>query len=159
MVERSLAGLASLSWESPMRRIEAVITPRTLDTFKEAAPRLGIATFDLVDVYRSGCATIERGQRLYKGREFTAALLPCLRVEFVLFNDDVHATVHQLLQPAHPESISVFRLDQEVRTLARTHGHLNTLFHQIKESARRMRRGDRKSSVLFQKKRASTTPK
>ena len=105
-----------------MKRIEAVITPWTLDTFKEAAPGLGISEFDVVEVYRSGCALTEGQQRLCRGREFRADLLPRLRLEFVLFDDDVQATLHQLLELVHPESIAVFRLD---RTILPAKGHLN----------------------------------
>ena len=94
-----------------MKRIEAVITPWSLDAFKEAAPRLGISEFDLVEVYRSGCETTD-GQRVYRGRQFAAALLPRLRVEFVLFDDNVQATLHELLELVHPESVAIFKLDQ-----------------------------------------------
>jgi nitrogen regulatory protein PII len=101
-----------------MKRIEVVIAPWTLGAFEEAAPRLGISEFDIAEVYCSGCATIEGHERLYRGREFTADFLPRLRLEFVLFDDEVQIALHQLLELVHPESISVFRLDQEVRTIS-----------------------------------------
>jgi nitrogen regulatory protein PII len=99
-----------------MKKIEVVITPWSLDTFKEAAPRLGITEFDLVEVYRSGCTTIETRKRLYRGREFTTDLLPCLKLEFVLFDEDLQPTLHQLLELVNPESVAIFRLDQALRT-------------------------------------------
>jgi nitrogen regulatory protein PII len=101
-----------------MKRIEAVITPWTLDTFKAAAPRLGISEFELVEVYRLGSETTVGAKGLYQGCESRADLSPRLRVEFVMFDDDVQATVHRLLELIHPESISVFRLDQEIRTIS-----------------------------------------
>jgi nitrogen regulatory protein P-II 1 len=113
-----LADLDSRSWESGMKRIEAVITPSTLDLFKTAARRLGISEFELVEVYRLGCETIEGGKGIHGGCEYRTDLSPRLRVEFVMFDDDVQATLHQLLKLVHPESISVFRLDQEVRTIS-----------------------------------------
>jgi nitrogen regulatory protein P-II 1 len=97
-----------------MKRIETVITPWSLDTFKEAAPKLGISEFNLVEVYSAGCTTIERRKRLYRGHEYTADLLPRLKLEFVLFDDDVKATLHQILELVHPESIAVFKLDQTI---------------------------------------------
>ena len=106
-----------------MKRIEAVITPWTLDTFKEAASGLGISEFDLVEVHRSGCATVEGQRRLYRGSEYTVDL-PRLRLEFVLLDDDVQTTLHHLVKLIHPESIAVFTLDQIVRTIPRTNGHL-----------------------------------
>jgi nitrogen regulatory protein PII len=100
-----------------MKKIEAVIAPWALDTFKEAAPRLGITEFELVEVYRSGCETFDRRKGLYRGQEFTSDFSARLRIEFIMFDDDVQAAVHQLLELVHPESISVFRVDQEVRTI------------------------------------------
>jgi nitrogen regulatory protein P-II 1 len=107
-----------------MKRIEAVITPRTLDTFKAAAPRLGISEFELVEVYRLGSNATEGGKGIYQGCEYRADLLPRLRIEFVMFDDDVQAALHHLLELVHPESISVFRLDQEVRTISPPNSHL-----------------------------------
>jgi nitrogen regulatory protein PII len=101
-----------------MKRIEAVITPRTLSTFKAAVPRLRISEFELVEVYGLGCETISGGKGIYQGSEYRADLSPSLRVEFVMFDDDVQATLHRLLELVHPESISVFRLDQEARTIS-----------------------------------------
>jgi len=107
-----------------MKRIEAVITPWTLDTFREAAPELGISEFDIIEVYRAGCTTNQGRQRLYRGRKFAADLLPRLKLEFVLFDDDVQSTLHQLLELVRPESIGVFQLDQTHRP---AHGHLTKL--------------------------------
>jgi nitrogen regulatory protein PII len=80
--------------ESGMKRIEAVITPSTVDSFKKAAVRLGISEFALVEVYRLGCKTIERANGIYRGCEYTGELSPRLRVEFVMFDDDVQKTLH-----------------------------------------------------------------
>jgi nitrogen regulatory protein PII len=111
-----------------MKRIEAVITPSTLDSFREAATRLGISEFELVEVYRLGCESVEEASGLYRGSEYRAELSPRLRVEFVMFDDDVQKTLHRLLQLIHPESISVFRLDQEVRTIPSTRPGANSAF-------------------------------
>ena len=109
-----------------MKRIELVITPWSLDAFKDAAPRLGIVEFDLVEVYRSGCATIQNNQRVYRGREFTTDLLPRLRVEFVLFDDKVQTTLHALLELMHLESIAIFKLDQTILPV-KSHSAIATL--------------------------------
>jgi hypothetical protein len=65
-----LTGLLRISLfrESRMKRIEAVITPFALDVFREAALRLGIAEFDVVQGYGAGRATPGR-RRLYRGCE------------------------------------------------------------------------------------------
>jgi nitrogen regulatory protein PII len=100
--------------ESPMKRIETVITPWSLDTFKEVAPKLGISEFNLVEVFSTGCTTVEKRKRIYRGTEYTTDLLPRLKLEFVLSDDDVKATLHQLLELVCPESIAVFKLDQTI---------------------------------------------
>ena len=110
-----------------MKKIEAVIAPWALDTFKEMAPQLGISDFELVQVYRAGCETAERRKRLNRGHEFTSDFSARLRVEFIMFDGDVQAAVHQLLELVHPESISVFRVDQEVRTISSATPHLKVL--------------------------------
>jgi nitrogen regulatory protein P-II 1 len=110
-----------------MKRIEAVITPGTLDTFKAAAPRLGISEFELVEVYRLDTNTSERGKGLYQGCEYRTDLSPRLRVEFVMFDDDVQRTLHRLLELIRPESISVFRLDQQVRSVSSANSYLKQL--------------------------------
>jgi nitrogen regulatory protein P-II 1 len=110
-----------------MKRIEAVITPGTLDTFKAAAPRLGISEFELVEVYRLDTKTSERGKGLYQGCEYRTDLSPRLRVEFVMFDDDVQRTLHRLLELLRPESISVFRLDQQVRSVSSASPYLKQL--------------------------------
>jgi nitrogen regulatory protein P-II 1 len=99
-----------------MKKIEAVITPWTLDAFKDAVPRLGISEFSVVEIFRSGCATIGERERLHRGREFAADLSPRLRVEFVVFDDEVQSALHHLLDLVRPESISVFRLEQQTLT-------------------------------------------
>jgi nitrogen regulatory protein PII len=98
--------------ESEMKRIEATITPSNLDTFKEVAFELGISEFDIVEVYRSSRALAEGRRRVYRGREFVADVTPRLRTEFVVFDEDVEVTLGQLHELVHPESVSVFKLDQ-----------------------------------------------
>jgi nitrogen regulatory protein PII len=95
-----------------MKRIETVITPWSLDTFKEVAPKIGISEFNLIEVYSTGRTTVEERKRLYRGTEYTTDLLPRLKIEFVLFDDNVKATLHQLLVLVQPESIAVFKVDQ-----------------------------------------------
>jgi len=121
-------GSAPLRRKSKMKRIEVIITPWSLDDFKDEATRLNISEFDVVEVYRAGCAVGEGRPQLYRGREFKSDLRPRLRVEFVLFDDAVQSILHELLDVLHPESIAVFKLDQEVRAISATNGHLTSTF-------------------------------
>ena len=95
-----------------MKLVEAVITPWTLEEFKEAAPELGIPEFNIVEVQRSGCATVTSQKRLYRGREYMVDLLPRLKLEFVLCDNDVRSTLRKLVDLVHPDSIAVFKLDE-----------------------------------------------
>jgi nitrogen regulatory protein PII len=109
--------------ESEMKRIEATITPSNLDAFKEVAFELGISEFDIVQVYRSIRAPDEERRMVYRGREFIADVTPRLRTEFVVFDDDVQITLDQLYRLVHPESVSVFKLDQMHRS---AEGHVSS---------------------------------
>jgi nitrogen regulatory protein P-II 1 len=97
-----------------MKRIEAVIEPPSLNVFRQAAPELGIAEFDVVEVYRSGCEIIERHVPGYQSDEFAADFQPRLRLEFVLADNDVQTTLHKVLDLIKPETLAVFRLDQTI---------------------------------------------
>lgn len=99
-----------------MKQIEAVITPWTLDEFKEAAPKLGISEFNMVEVHRSIATAIKCQKRLYRGNEYIVDLLPRLKLEFVMFDDEVQSAVHQLIELVHPDSIAVFKLDQALHS-------------------------------------------
>jgi nitrogen regulatory protein P-II 1 len=94
-----------------MKKIEAVITPSTMDTFKEIAPKLGIKEFDLIGLHRSACTANGSETRLYRGSPYIVDLLPRIKVEFVLSDDDVESTLHRLLELVHPESIAVVTVD------------------------------------------------
>src|SRR5208282_5894526 len=73
---------------------------------------------DIIEVYRSSTTATAGRHRLYRGREFVADLAPRLKLEFVVFDDDVQTTLHQLSELVHPESIAVFQLDQTHRLAA-----------------------------------------
>jgi nitrogen regulatory protein P-II 1 len=100
-----------------MKRVEAVIAPWSLDEFKEAAPRLGISEFTIVEVHRSCGKTMGSEKRLYRGNEYTVDFLPRLKLEFVLFDEDVQTALHELGELIHPEAIVVFQLDQTISSL------------------------------------------
>jgi nitrogen regulatory protein PII len=86
--------------ESPMKRIETVITPWSPDTFKEVAPKIGISRIQSNRGYSTGRTTVEKRKRLYRGTEYTTDLLARLKLEFVLFDDNVSAMLMSLLRAA-----------------------------------------------------------
>ena len=101
-----------------MKRIEVVMNSPTLDRFRDVAADLGIMEFDVAEVRRSspqhvGC------QRLQRGQAFTVDLLERAKVEFEVFDRDADKIVHALLAALHPDRISIFKVDQVVRPVAR----------------------------------------
>jgi len=106
-----------------MKKIEVMITAGTLDAFKNSAFQLGISDFDVTEVYRSSCAPLQRPSRLCRQHRSPTRLSHRLRVGFVLFDEDVEAVLHRLLELVRPESILVFRLDREFRTIPLTNSH------------------------------------
>jgi hypothetical protein len=58
------------------------------------------------------------------GREFTADLLPRFRLEFVLFDEDLEATLQRLPELVQPERIAGISTGSK-RTISMTNWHLN----------------------------------
>jgi nitrogen regulatory protein PII len=107
-----------------MKKIEMVITGATLDAFKNSAFQLGIAEFDVTEVYRSSCAPLHGPSRLCHLDQSTGHLSPRLRVGFVLFDENVKPVLNQLLQLVRPEHILVSRVDQEFSAIPLANSHL-----------------------------------
>ena len=95
-----------------MRRVEAVLRTPDLPAFIDLAPSLGIDQFEVTDIRRSPSPSERARQRLYRGQEFTLDLLPRTRVGFVLYENEVHDTIHRLMQQFPVEGISVFKMDE-----------------------------------------------
>jgi hypothetical protein len=111
-----------------MKRIEVVITPLGLDAFKDAATRLGISEFDLIQVYRSVRPGVKLGSRFDGGCEFTSDMVPRLRVEFVLFDDALDRSLRTLRELVTLESVTIFTLDHDLRSLSMEHSHPSNHF-------------------------------
>lgn len=106
-----------------MKKIEMVITDRSLELFKNSAFQLGIAEFEVTEVYRSTCASLRGPRRLCDRYQSTSPLLPRLRVGFVLFDQDLGAVLNQLRELIRPENILVFRVEQEFGTISLANIH------------------------------------
>ena len=119
-----------------MKKIEIVITSSTLDAFKNSAFELGIAEFDVTEVYRSSCALFQGCGRLCHGHRSARDLSPRLRVGFVLFDEDYEVVLNRLLKVRRPESTLVFRVDQEIRTIPLANSEVKRIAHTREESSR-----------------------
>lgn len=73
-----------------MRRIETVVKRSELSSFYQCAGRLGILGFDLAENSRAA-----------------------LKVDFAVPDLEAKDTVHAFLEQVHPDSIAIFKLDNE----------------------------------------------
>ena len=94
-----------------MKRIEAVIKRSALDDFQRCARHLGIFGFDLSeDQTRFG-----DHQRLAIAREYPPDATSPLKVAFAVLDEETKPTIHAVLKSVHPDSIAIFKFDQDTR--------------------------------------------
>ena len=92
-----------------MKRIEAVVKRSSLDDFHRCAKQLGVFGFDLSED-RTKC---RNAQRLATDNACAADNTSRLKVDFAVLDEDTKPTVHAVLELVHPESISIFKFDQD----------------------------------------------
>lgn len=92
-----------------MKRIEAIITRSALDDFQRCARDLGIFGFDL-SVQKT---RLYDSQRLSISEEHGSDTSSKIKVDFAVRDDQTKPTVHAVLESAHPESIGIFRFDED----------------------------------------------
>jgi hypothetical protein len=95
---------------NPMKRIEAVVKRSALDDFHRCARQLGIFGFDLSE---------DRSKR--RDRQPLAApgdapdAASTVKVDFAVLDEETKPTVHAVLESVHPESIAIFKFDQDTQ--------------------------------------------
>src|SRR5438874_10500313 len=110
--------LGSEDYEDTMTKLEAVIQPTRLDAVKEALIELGVEGMTISDVRGHGR---QKGHtENYRGREYTVDLLPKIKLEIVLADDRVDATVAAILKGASTGKIGdgkifLSKVDEAVR--------------------------------------------
>jgi nitrogen regulatory protein PII len=98
-----------------MKRIEAVVKRSALDDFHRCAKQLGIFGFDLSEDH------IERNhQRFAAAGEHDPDPTSRVKVDFAVLDEETKPTVHAVLESVHPESISIFKFDQDTQPQAST---------------------------------------
>jgi nitrogen regulatory protein P-II 1 len=105
-----------------MKRMEMLVKPTALESFKFAAQELGISEFEVSEVRSWPTADLRERQRLYRGQEFTVDLLPRLKLEFLVFDRDVKGLLQRVLELVDPERVAIFRVDEVLKLTAGT-GH------------------------------------
>ena len=94
-----------------MKRIEAVIPSAALNDFHRCAKELGIFGFDLSVPKKAFCDH----QRRFNPPESRPHPALMLKVDFAVLDEQANPTIHAVLQSVHPESIGVFRFDEDMR--------------------------------------------
>jgi nitrogen regulatory protein P-II 1 len=101
-----------------MTKIEAIIQPARFETVKALLLELGIEGMTISDVRGHGR---QKGHtEMYRGREYTVDLLPKVKLEIVLKDDLVEATVAAILKGAATGKIGdgkifVTKIDDAIR--------------------------------------------
>jgi nitrogen regulatory protein PII len=97
--------------QARMKRIEAVVKRSALDDFHRCAKQLGIFGFDL-----SEDPTKRRDhQRLAAAGEYAPDATSRIKVDFAVLDEETKNTVHAVLESVHPESIAIFKFDQDTQ--------------------------------------------
>lgn len=101
-----------------MTKIEAIIQPYRLDAVKDALLELGVEGMTISDVRGHGR---QKGHtEHYRGREYTVDLLPKIKLELVLADERVDATVDVILKAAATGKIGdgkifLYKVDEAIR--------------------------------------------
>ncbi len=81
-----------------MKKIEAVIRPERIETVKSALAQIGVRGLTATEAIGSGN---QRGKaHTYRGSTYTIDLLPKIRLELIVADDDVHRVVDALCDAA-----------------------------------------------------------
>jgi hypothetical protein len=94
-----------------MKRIEAVIMRSALDDFHRCARQLGIFGFDLSEEQTK----LRDHQRLAIAPDRTSDTTSRLKVDFPVLDEETKASIHAVLESVHPDSIAIFKFDQDTR--------------------------------------------
>lgn len=101
-----------------MTKIEAIIQPAKLDSVKQSLIEVGIEGMTISDVRGHGR---QKGHtEVYRGREYIVDLLPKVKIEIVLSDDRVDATVSAILKSASSGKIGdgkifLSKVDEAIR--------------------------------------------
>jgi nitrogen regulatory protein P-II 1 len=83
---------------SPMKKIEAVIKPFTLDVVKSELQRMGVLGLTVYEV--RGIGRQKGHTELYRGAEYIADFMPKLKIEVVVRDDQIDEVVDAIARKA-----------------------------------------------------------
>jgi len=81
-----------------MKKIECIIRPEKLDDVKEALNEAGVMGMTVTDVL--GCGRQKGSKEIYRGIEYTLNLLPKIKIENVVIDEDVQKIVKIIMETA-----------------------------------------------------------
>jgi nitrogen regulatory protein PII len=81
-----------------MKKIECIIRPEKLDEVKEALNEAGIMGMTVSDVL--GCGRQKGRKEVYRGIEYTLNLLPKIKIETVIKDEDVDRIAKIIIETA-----------------------------------------------------------
>ncbi|MGQ9531628.1 MAG: P-II family nitrogen regulator [Desulfotomaculales bacterium] len=101
-----------------MTKIECIIRPGKLEDVKEALDRFGIKGMTVTQVI--GCGLQKGRTEVYRGREYSINLLPKIKVEIVVRDDQVDDVIRTISEAARTGQIGdgkifTHRVDNAVR--------------------------------------------
>lgn len=86
-----------------MKKIEAIVKPFKLDEVREALSDIGINGLTVTEV--KGFGRQKGHTELYRGAEYVVDFLPKIKIEIVLGDDQVDATVEAIIKAARTGKI------------------------------------------------------
>ncbi len=109
-----------------MKKIEAIIKPFKLEEVKEALAELGIQGMTITEV--EGFGRQKGHTEIYRGSEYTQNLLPKIKIEIVLPDQQVDAVLETIIKTARTGKIGdgkvfVLPVEEAVRIRTGERGH------------------------------------
>jgi nitrogen regulatory protein P-II 1 len=101
-----------------MKRIEAIIQPFKLDDVREGLKEIGVDGMTIYDVRGHGR---QKGHKeVYRGQEYEVDLLPKVKLEVVVSDDRVDATVKAITESARTGKIGdgkvfIYAVEEAIR--------------------------------------------
>ncbi len=86
-----------------MKKIECIIRPEKLDEVKDALNEAGILGMTVTDVL--GCGRQKGRKEVYRGVEYTLNLLPKVKIETIVKDEDVKKIASIIIETAKTGSI------------------------------------------------------
>src|ERR1700722_884103 len=91
-----------------MTKLEVILQPSRFDAVKEALTELGIGGMTISDARGDGR---QKGHtEVYKGREYTVDLVPKVKLEIILADDQIDSAVGAILKTASPGKIGAGKI-------------------------------------------------